>query len=45
MRGVDIKQHEFAETAADEFLLLDLRDKENCKAALALGEGIFDEVY
>ena len=25
VRGVDIKEHEFAPTAADEFLLLDLR--------------------
>ena len=24
VRGVDIKEHEFAPTAADEFLLLDL---------------------
>jgi hypothetical protein len=36
VRGVDIKEHEFAPTQADEFLLLDLRDPENCKAALAL---------
>lgn len=45
VRGVDIKLHEFAETAADEFLLLDLREKENCRAALSLAEGSFDEVY
>ncbi|MGD8807787.1 MAG: NAD-dependent epimerase/dehydratase family protein, partial [Chloroflexota bacterium] len=29
VRGVDIKEHEFAPTAADEFLLLDLRYEEN----------------
>ena len=34
--GVDIKEHEFAPTQADEFLLLDLREPENCKAALTL---------
>lgn len=45
VRAVDIKEHEFAPTAADEFLLLDLREEENCKAALSLDEGGFDEVY
>jgi len=45
VRGVDIKPHEFAPTAADEFLLLDLREEENCQAALLLDEGMFDEVY
>lgn len=45
VRGVDIKKHEFAPTAADEFLLLDLREAENCRTALALDEGGFDEVY
>ena len=45
VRGVDIKHHEFAPTAADEFLLLDLREKENCAAALSVGGGTFDEVY
>jgi GDP-D-mannose 3',5'-epimerase len=45
VRGVDIKEHEFAPTAADEFLLLDLRDEENCRAALSLEGGKFDEVY
>ena len=34
-----------APTAADEFLLLDLREEENCQAALTLAEGTFDEVY
>ena len=45
VRGVDIKPHEFAPTSADEFLLLDLREKENCEAALSLDQGTFDEVY
>lgn len=45
VRGVDIKPHEFAPTAADEFLLLDLRKEENCQAALSLDEGMFGEVY
>jgi nucleoside-diphosphate-sugar epimerase len=45
VRGVDIKEHEFAPTQADEFLLLDLRKDENCQAALSLDEGRFDEVY
>ena len=41
VRGVDIKLPEFAESDADEFLLLDLRRWENC---LTSTEGI-DEVY
>ncbi len=45
VRGVDIKHHEFAPTQADEFLLLDLREPENCEAALSLEDGTFDEVY
>jgi len=45
VRGVDIKAHEFAPTAADEFLLLDLREWDNCRAALSLGRGQLDEVY
>ena len=45
VRGVDIKKHEFCESAADEFLLLDLRNEENCKQALSLESGTFDEVY
>jgi nucleoside-diphosphate-sugar epimerase len=45
VRGVDIKEHEFVPTAADEFLLMDLRELENCRAALSLREGTFDEVY
>jgi GDP-D-mannose 3',5'-epimerase len=45
VRGVDIKEHEFAQTAADEFLRLDLREEQNCQAALSLDDGRFDEVY
>ena len=45
VRGVDIKEHEFCPTAADEFLLLDLRDKHNCQAALNVDGGGFVEVY
>ena len=41
VRGADIKKHEFAESAADEFLLGDLTDVNNTRAAVA---GI-DEVY
>jgi nucleoside-diphosphate-sugar epimerase len=53
VRGVDIKEHEFAPTQADDFKVLDLREEENCVAALTLparskspsGKGTFDEVY
>jgi GDP-D-mannose 3', 5'-epimerase len=46
VRGVDIKEHEFSKTAADDFKVLDLRSERNCKEALGLEEGeIFDEVY
>jgi GDP-D-mannose 3', 5'-epimerase len=45
VRGVDIKEHEYATTKADEFLLLDLRDENCCRKALSLGRDHFDEVY
>ncbi len=45
VRGVDIKEHEFAPSQADEFLLLDLRQPENCRAALTIQGSGFDEVY
>ncbi|MGC8781130.1 MAG: NAD-dependent epimerase/dehydratase family protein [Anaerolineae bacterium] len=46
VRGVDIKEHEYRPTAADEFLLLDLRDPANCRKALSLSRTeTFDEVY
>ncbi len=48
VRGVDIKAPEFSPSAADDFVLLDLRDAEQCERALGVGEGdgsTFDEVY
>ena len=45
VRGVDLKEHEYRETAADEFLVLDLREEVNCIQALTLDDGTFDEVY
>lgn len=45
VRGVDLKYPEFSETKADEFLLLDLREKENAEKALHSREEAFDEVY
>ncbi len=45
VRGVDIKEHEFAPTAADEFRVLDLREEADCRTALSLPTGGFDEVY
>ena len=45
VRGVDIKEHEFAPTQADDFQVLDLREEENCQTALTLPGGTFDEVY
>ncbi len=46
VRGVDVKEPEFSASAADEFLLLDLREPEQCRQALALESGKrFDEVY
>jgi len=46
VRGVDKKKPEFSETAADDFLLLDLREQENCEKAVSTLDGKeFDEVY
>ncbi|MBN1557096.1 MAG: NAD-dependent epimerase/dehydratase family protein [Lentisphaerae bacterium] len=45
VRGVDIKEHEFAPSAADTFEVLDLREEENCRRALTVDGGPFDEVY
>jgi GDP-D-mannose 3',5'-epimerase len=44
VRGVDIKEHDFAPSSADEFVGLDLREREACVAALAVEAGV-DEVY
>src|SRR4051794_24841878 len=40
--GVDVKEPEFAPSRAQEFRLLDLRDRDACAEAL---QGGFDEVY
>jgi nucleoside-diphosphate-sugar epimerase len=45
VRGVDIKRHEFSQSAADEFSVLDLRQEQDCLRALTLDGGTFDEVY
>jgi len=45
VRNVDIKPHEWFPNAADETLLLDLREEKNCQQALTLPNGRFDEVY
>lgn len=45
VRGVDIKEQEYAATRADEFLLLDLREPEACRAAVRTDDGPPDEVY
>jgi len=46
VRGVDQKEHEFAPTSADDFMVLDLRQEKNCAKALTLEDGgTFDEVY
>ena len=46
VRGVDIKEHEFAPSAAHEFHVLDLRDMAQCRQALEPVDGQpIDEVY
>ncbi len=46
VRGADVKRPEFSETAADEFVILDLREPGNCEKAVSLSNGEkFDEVY
>jgi nucleoside-diphosphate-sugar epimerase len=42
VRGVDIKNPEFSPSAADEFMVLDLREKPNAGKAVS---GLLDEVY
>jgi nucleoside-diphosphate-sugar epimerase len=44
VRGVDLKYPEFSGSEADDFKILDLREKANCMAALT-GDQPFDEVY
>ena len=45
VRGADQKLPEFSPTAADDFLQVDLREREGCQAALLPPSGAFDEVY
>ena len=45
VRGVDIKRHKWPPDGADESTLLDLRIEDNCRQALTVNGGIFDEVY
>ncbi len=45
VRGADQKRPEFSPTAADEFLQVDLRDRDSCRTALALSSGTVTEVY
>ncbi len=45
VRAADQKQPEFSATAADEFLQVDLRERDAAVAALKLSSGGFDEVY
>ncbi len=42
VRGVDIKKSEYSKTAADEFIIADLRDQKVCAKIL---DRPFDEVY
>jgi nucleoside-diphosphate-sugar epimerase len=44
VRGADWKEHEYATTTADEFLVCDLRDPVSCRQALDVPGG-FDEVF
>lgn len=45
VRGVDIKNHEFSELPADEFLLLDLRTQAACETAVMVAGRPADEIY
>lgn len=47
VRGVDIKEHEYRETDADDFKVLDLRSESNVRTSLTLHDinETFDEVY
>lgn len=45
VRGADIKAHQWSPDVCDEFFVLDLRNEENCRKALTLDGGPFDEVY
>lgn len=45
VRGVDIKEHEFSPSAADEFLVLDLRSQADAEASVLIDGKPADEVY
>lgn len=46
VRGVDLKEPEFSGTEADEFIILDLRERENCeRAVISRNQEPFEEVY
>ena len=46
VRGADLRLPEFSPTAADDFLIADLREEKNCQAAVKAPKGsVFDEVY
>lgn len=45
VRGADIKPHDFRPSAADEFLLTDLREAANCRSAATVNGRAVDEVY
>jgi nucleoside-diphosphate-sugar epimerase len=45
VRGVDQKNTEYSPSAADEFLVLDLREKASCERAVRDGSGAIPEVY
>lgn len=45
VRGVDIKSPEFSTSAADDFAVLDLRERDNCIQALKMHGERPDEVY
>ena len=45
VRAVARREPEFAASPADEYLLLDLREARQCRRAMVLPSGNFDEVY
>jgi nucleoside-diphosphate-sugar epimerase len=45
VRGVDLKEPEFTRTEADEFVVLDLRDRDGAESALSGSSQGIDEVY
>ena len=45
VRAVDRYPREFGESPADEYMMIDLRDRDGCGEALWCADGPFDEVY